>query len=110
MTDHDIEPDRALVACMPVTGSPTAPFPSEVVKCLACGQDVWVSRTLYPRVRDGQLEPACLSCLPSFPEVAQDGIEIRIHPAQEQELADAGLLGRVRELIEQLNRLQDNES
>ncbi len=106
MSDHESKPD--LVACSPVSEGGEPPFKTEVVNCAACGREVWVTATLFPRLSKGELEPVCLPCLPIVAGTAGEDIEARIHPDQEQELAEVGLLDYARTLVATWNRLRDN--
>lgn len=106
MTDLENQPERALIACNSVEELRDPPVPCEVAKCIACEGTVWITASLYPRVTTGELEPVCLTCLPHVAEAIGEAIETRIHPDQERELAEAGLLDYARSLVDEMNRLQ----
>lgn len=103
---NEPEPERGFVACMPFSGgSEVPPVPSEVVACGTCGSRVWISVTIYPRVLTDELVPVCLLCLPQVAEAAGNELEARIHPDQEKELAEAGVLDYAQSLVERWNAL-----
>lgn len=92
--------ERALLMCSPIAWTPVPTFDADLAACDTCHNGVWVSRTLYRRVANGELVPVCLECMPA---AARNGIDARLHPDQEGELAEAGILDDARALVALLN-------
>lgn len=84
-------------------------MPSAPTRCVICKTDLWVSWTLSKHVATGEMDPVCEPCLIGVRD--SGGIkEARIHPAQKQELSDAGVLGFAEAHVRHLNKehLRDN--
>lgn len=82
--------ETALVVCLSVAGNPEPPAPSEQVVCHLCKAEVWISKTLYPEVATGALEPTCVECVTGVLETTDD-MTMAVHPRQRGELRRLGV-------------------
>lgn len=57
--------------------------------CAGCGAAIWVSYSLMPRVRSGEMVPLCPDCI--LPLLKEKQAEIQLHPDTLRELETVGL-------------------
>lgn len=93
-------PARGVLMCNSLAVWPRVP--SNERACAECGAGIWVSSTMTPEVDRGELRPLCPPCMALFIE-AQDDVEFEVRAKQTDELAEAGVLGQVDQMVTALN-------
>ena len=97
--------ELALLACACTGYCPSVP--SVTAWCFACGTEVWVSHTMWPMVKSGEVRPACIPCAKDYMDRNDD--TVAIHPRQVDELAQCGMLLFSMDLVDAINRRQRNQ-
>lgn len=93
----DVDKPRGMLMCMAVREGPP-PAPSKKFFCVQCGECVWVSQPMVPKVMQGEFGVWCIPCAQKADDDGE--VEWGLDPDQEPQLDAFGILDFARKTVE----------